>query len=329
MKQLSDSSPCKERAKFLVNYIDQNKLNTLIYLVETAAEALSEPYTDLLNRLKELESKIVAKEKGYYLASHIHSLQYILLDAMRKNDALVVKEALVNLNQCTLAPRALAFSVYTGSCNDFYFKTLDAVSKKMYGIAFNNSIPDHSISTHSLACLKKALDIMKKCCLSYYEELHEVSDRIEIYDCGFAGGSNFNTFGYIYINNIDQDVTWDRYFYELIHEMTHYYLFALSAYKPITLNHNMDEMYHTPLQDKKRPLYMAFHQLLVISRLIDANYKLTNYYKNTEHLFDDKHHIATLQKQFRQVRKVIESSFTNLTELGQELLHSSIKLARE
>lgn len=253
--------PFRDRTLALRKKFNRSLLDSFQYLLDSCEEAIP---NDLYKLSQEKLSGISEDLKLSGVLSGIHKR---LFDSVKKKDS---EEAQKYINQ---------FMKYEYHVEDILFKNLSNLDdyqsdliKEISSCEIDRNISFAPLSSDRFqkveSNIKEALIFLKEVSPEFYEEaLDLISEIVVLKGTGVQGGSSFDVFGLIHINeNYKTDKITDLIDY-LIHEESHLYLHMVMNDDPLVLN-DISEKYESPLREEKRTMLGVYHATYVLSRII-------------------------------------------------------------
>lgn len=324
MLDINNAAPCANRAQKVVKIVDRKILNNVIYLLSVYEEAVGADFKALKKSLKLATEQLdVCEEK---LSSIVHSVHSQLLTAIRNNDPDSALKAIKQLPHKLFVNKGIELTCYVE--DEIYSPTIKADYNKMYPhLGFKGVSPDDDVAPSSLKSLDYALNVLKSVSPEYYDELSTITDRIMLFKADFSAGTCFDTFGLFYVNQLEPEQNWTRYFGDIVHESSHILLYGISTIDPIVKD--KDGTYITPLRKEPRPLYMAFHQMFVLARTLMIVNKVKEHSEYTEFSssMDESYTNSAVRDDFDKAYKVIYDNKNKLTEIGLRIMESCKEIA--
>lgn len=169
---------------------------------------------------------------------------------------------------------------------------------------------------------QEALAAIRDADRCFYREMESYVSRLKLFHSSFVTGvTGVSVFGAIYLKPPADTESYLPYFVEhLVHETSHYHLYAIMSADPILLNEK-DKLYPSPLRKDLRPMSGLFHGAFVLSRMVRILGRLNK--------GDDLYH-STFQRSLSQFQEALITvkKYAELTDRGQFLL-SSLEEAAE
>lgn len=320
MRKLFEALPCKSRAFSLRTALNQSLISSLLYLLEAAEDVL--PPEIYLSSLKNLTSLNVEEK----ISSFLYALNSELSRAFSNEDIPAIKKVAQNI---------MDYKFQINGINLFSIDSLPLYHQDLFKkiavfeipgeVTFISSPPEQHQKIKSL--FQQGLSLISQSCHDLYEEIEIFLGEILTFDSPkMKYGSSFNLFGMIYIRESFPFKTIVDAVDALAHETGHIHLYSLSADDPLVLN-PPEERYTAPLRTDKRPLIGIYHASFVVSRILYALKALYNHKLLSE---EEQIYCATLIEEYK-IKYALGfetvEKHANLTQLGENILKSSLKLA--
>lgn len=133
--------------------------------------------------------------------------------------------------------------------------------------------------------LKQALAWIQEVDPDIYEEMQTYVAHIKLY-CGkiLESSTSARFFGALFLRTPYPNENAPLfYFRNLVHELSHLHLYALSNEDPLVLNEEHD-LFSSPLRADKRPMIGVFHAVFVLSRMVRVFRKYLEHFSGDNQL---------------------------------------------
>lgn len=333
MLTITDAEPDYQRDHNLVKNICKKTISSLIYLLEKCEIALASDFSEKRGYLYKIPEDSRANGLLYSFYDHLYKL-------MKANDKEQVKQLILSTDFSHFIANDLdIIPLYSDKFNTIENKIIYITAQSSHDDLYKNKYdckkPSVEAFLRSKSAMNEALEHIKILDYDCYRELHELITDIVICDSQLINaGTCFNTFGFLYVRQLNDNESWLKYFEHLVHEAGHHHLYSVLAEDPLIDPSMENQYFSSPLRQEKRPLNGIYQAMFVLARTIRAFNRMKsniNYQKfipNIRTHYNNAKNDSSFEDKFYDTYTVIKQH-AKLTLVGNSLLESCYRMATQ
>ena len=266
---LCDPYPNPDKINFLLTRMRNKLCESFIYLSSQISKKMDLNYDTLISDIDKYRNS----DYPLSIISSFHERLISLLKIGNPHEIVLLFDDFKNLNV-----KRKAFSLISHhSPNQRLSLTAQQIicdiGKSSFDGTYDREFIFDSPTAGSLSTFEIALDNALKAINTLdnvlLKELSEILEYIWVVRTKqMNAGVSFQTYGIVYIREIEEGEHWTRILEHIVHEAGHLHLYAIMTYDPIFDKNQPNEEYASPFRISNRPISGIYHAMFVLARTI-------------------------------------------------------------